>query len=115
VDVSTRQAEVQRGEQLAQAEADRLAEWLRFRSGSPAIAELRTFGEAVRVRELRRSSSRLRGLTPEQLAAVDALTSGIVNKLLHGPTVALRKAGPGRTHSRILRLVRPSTSRGRTA
>lgn len=115
VDSPTRRAEEQRAEALAVEETDRLAEWLRFRAVSPAITELRTYAEAIRTSELRRSATRLRDLTPEQLAAVDALTTGIVNKLLHGPTVALRRAGPGRSHSHILRLVRPSTSRGRSA
>ncbi|HEV7665054.1 MAG TPA: hypothetical protein VGQ62_16100, partial [Chloroflexota bacterium] len=68
--------------------------------------------------ELRRSASRLRDLTPEQIAAVDALTTGIVNKLMHGPTVALRDAatrpgGLGRSRLQILRLLR--STRGRTA
>ena len=119
VDVSTRQVEQQQAESLAAEEADRLAEWLRFRAMSPAIAELRTFAESIRKSELRRSAPRLRDLTPEQSAAVDALTAGIVNKLMHGPTVALRDAaarpgGNGRSHSRILRLLRPNRGR-RTA
>jgi glutamyl-tRNA reductase len=118
IDADTRHAEYQRAEQLAIKEADRLAEWLRFRAVSPAIAELRTYAEAIRTSELRRSASRLRDLTPEQLAAVDALTAGIVNKLMHGPTVALRDAagrpgGLGRSRTRILRVLRPS--QGRTA
>jgi glutamyl-tRNA reductase len=108
VDTSVRASELTRAEALALDEADRLARWLRFRSASPAIAELRTFAETIRVRELARSSSRLRDLTPEQVAAVDALTSGIVNKLLHGPTVALRDA-PARAH--ILRMLRPRAGR----
>jgi glutamyl-tRNA reductase len=107
VDSSTRQAEHQRAEALVLEEAERVAEWLRFRAISPTIAELRTFAEAVRTSELRRSASRLRGLTPEQIAAVDALTSGIVNKLMHGPTVALRDAARSpRGSSGILRIVR---------
>ena len=58
-------------------------------------------------------------LSPEQIAAVEALTAGIVNKLMHGPTVALRDAAtrPGgldRSRSRILRVVRPPRGR-RTA
>jgi glutamyl-tRNA reductase len=110
VDTSVRSSEVAHAEQLAADEANRLAEWLRFRSASPAIAELRTFAETIRVRELQRSSSRLRDLTPEQVAAVDALTAGIVNKLLHGPTVALRDAS---TRSRVLNVLRPK--QGRTA
>ena len=121
VDTPTRHAEEQRAEALAVEEADRLAEWLRYRSVSPAIAELRTYAEAVRTAELRRSASRLRDLTPEQIEAVDALTHGIVKKLMHGPTVALRDAAlrqnnVGRSRSQILRVLRPAGgSRGRTA
>jgi glutamyl-tRNA reductase len=114
-----RQAERQQAEGLAAEEAERLAEWLRFRAVSPAIAELRTFAESIRKSELRRSAQRLRDLTPEQSAAVEALTAGIVNKLMHGPTVALRDAAAhsgakGRSHARILRLLRPTRGR-RTA
>jgi glutamyl-tRNA reductase len=117
VDAGTRQAEHTRAESLAADEADRLDRWLHLRAVSPAIAELRTYAEAIRVTELRRSASRLRDLTPEQIAAVDALTTGIVNKLMHGPTVALRDAatrpaGLVRSRARILRVVRPP--RGRT-
>jgi glutamyl-tRNA reductase len=115
VDSPTRRAEEQRAEDLANEEAQRILHWLRLRSVSPAIAELRNYAESIRTAELRRSAALLRDLTPEQIAAVEALTNGIVNKLMHGPTVALRKAGVGRSRSRILRLVRPATSRGRTA
>jgi glutamyl-tRNA reductase len=121
VDMPTRRAEVLHAEALAIEEADRLAEWLRFRAAGPAIAELRTYAEAVRTAELRRSASRLRDLTPEQIEAVDALTHGIVKKLMHGPTVALRdaagrQANLGRSRSQILRVLRSSgRTRGRTA
>jgi glutamyl-tRNA reductase len=116
VDVSTRRAEQDHAEALAAEEADRLSAWLRFRAVSPAIAELRTYAEAIRANEMRRSATRLRDLTPEQLAAVDALTASIVNKLMHGPTVALRDSAlrtgrAGRSHSHILRVVRPSRRR----
>lgn len=115
VDTPTRHAERQRAELLACEEAQRLAAWVRTRAVSPDIAELRTYAESVRAAELRRSAARLRDLTPEQVAAVEALTSGIVNKLMHGPTVALREAGVGRSRAHILRVVRPRTSRGRSA
>jgi glutamyl-tRNA reductase len=118
LNAESRHAEQQRAEALAIEETDRLTDWLRLRAVSPAIAELRTYAETIRRNELRRSASRLRDLTPEQTAAVEALTAGIVNKLMHGPTVALRDAaarsgGLGRSRTRILRVLRPS--RGRTA
>ncbi len=121
VDTPTRRAEEERAEALAIEEADRLAEWLRFRAVSPAIAELRTYAETIRTDELRRSASRLRDLTPDQIEAVEALTNGIVNKLMHGPTVALRDAAirqgnVGRSRTQILRVLRPARgTRGRTA
>jgi glutamyl-tRNA reductase len=116
VDADSRNAERQRAEALAAEEANRLAEWLRTRAVSPAITELRTYAESIRRTEVRRAASRLRDLTPDQIAAVEALTSGIVNKLMHGPTVALRDAatrpgGLGRSRSSILRVLRPNRGR----
>jgi glutamyl-tRNA reductase len=106
----------ERAEALAAEEAEHIVEWLRLRAVGPAIVELRGYAEAIRVAEMRRSSARLKGLTPEQSAAVEALTAGIVNKLLHGPTVALRNAaarpgGLGRSQSRIVRVVRADQAR----
>jgi glutamyl-tRNA reductase len=114
IDVSERRVELERAEALAGEEADRLGAWLRLRAAAPAITELRSYAEGVRARELRRSAQRLKGLTPEQAAAVEALTAGIVNKLLHGPTVALREsAAARRSGRRILHLMHPP--RGRSA
>ena len=42
--------------------------------------------------EIRRIHSRLGTLTEEQLAAVEALTRGLVNKFLHPPMQALKQA-----------------------
>ncbi len=50
-------------------------------------------------------SSRNVHLTPDERAAVDALTRGIVAKLLHDPIVALKERsepGSGRTHAKLL-------------
>src|SRR5258708_8076338 len=74
VDVATRHAERAQAEVLAIDEADRLAEWLRYRAISPAITELRTYAETIRLSELRRSPARLRELTPDPLPPAQALT-----------------------------------------
>jgi glutamyl-tRNA reductase len=116
LDVTARRAEIERAEALAAEEAERIADWLRVRAVGPAIVELRGYAEEVRVAEIRRSSTRLKGLTPEQGAAIEALTAGIVNKLLHGPTVALRNAAarPGglrRSQLRIVSVLRADRTR----
>jgi glutamyl-tRNA reductase len=111
IDVAGRRAELDRAEALAADEAGRLAGWLRQRASSPAIAELRAYAEEIRARELRRAAPRLRDLTPEQAAAIDALTTGIIKKLLHGPTLALREGasrpgGLARSRTLVQRVLR---------
>jgi len=59
---------------------------------APAIVGLQRKAEELRQAELRRVLSRLGGLTAEQLAAVEAMSKGLVNKLLHPPMQALKDA-----------------------
>jgi glutamyl-tRNA reductase len=53
----------------------------------PTIRALRARAEQVRQQELARASARLAGLDEHQRAAVEAVTRGLVNKLLHDPMV----------------------------
>jgi glutamyl-tRNA reductase len=54
---------------------------------TPTIRALRARAEQVRQQELARASARLAGLDERQRAAVEAVTRGLVNKLLHDPMV----------------------------
>jgi glutamyl-tRNA reductase len=54
---------------------------------TPTIRALRARAEEVRLQELARASARLAGLDAQQRAAVEAVTRGLVNKLLHDPMV----------------------------
>ena len=53
----------------------------------PTIRALRARAEQVRQQELAKASARLAGLDEQQRAAVEAVTRGLVNKLLHAPMV----------------------------
>jgi glutamyl-tRNA reductase len=110
-----RRAEIEQAELLAVEAAQTIARWLRVRAVSPAIVELRRQADAVRTLEMRRVAQRLAGLTPEQHSAVAHLTEAIVNKLLHGPTVALREAAAGCTSTdpsqRVLDVLRLDRAR----
>ncbi|HVN52433.1 MAG TPA: hypothetical protein VMT43_13440, partial [Acidimicrobiales bacterium] len=59
---------------------------------APLVAALHERGESIRSTELDRYRSRLAGLDDRQLEAVEALTRGIVGKLLHEPTVEVKDA-----------------------
>jgi glutamyl-tRNA reductase len=54
---------------------------------APTIRALRARAEQIRQRELAKASTRLAGLDAQQRAAVEAVTRGLVNKLLHDPMV----------------------------
>jgi glutamyl-tRNA reductase len=88
----------ERGRQAVDAEALISAEVERFHvrqrtvNVAPAIVALQRKAEEIRVAEIQRIHSRLGSLTQEQLAAVEALTRGLVNKFLHPPMQALKQA-----------------------
>jgi len=79
-------------ESLIAAEVQRFHQRQRTVNVAPAIIALQRRAEEIRQAELQRIHSRLDSLTPEQLAAVEALTRGLVNKFLHPPMQALKQA-----------------------
>jgi glutamyl-tRNA reductase len=88
----------ERGRQAIDAEALIAAEVERFHlrqrtvNIAPAIVALQRKAEEIRIAEIERMHGRLGPLSPEQLAAVEALTRGLVNKFLHPPMQALKQA-----------------------
>ena len=74
------------------AEVERFHQRQRTVNVAPAIVALQKRAEEMRVAEIERIHSRLGTLTAEQLAAVEALTRGLVNKFLHQPMAALKQA-----------------------
>ncbi len=79
-------------EAIIAAEVERFHQRRRTVNAAPAIVALQKKAEEIRVAEIQRIHSRLGSLTSEQLAAVEALTRGIVNKFLHPPMQALKQA-----------------------
>ena len=77
---------------IVAVEAARVAEWRRARDAAGAIRDLRQRAEEIRSEELARAGSRLADLSPRERETVETLTTQIVNKLLHAPTVALKDA-----------------------
>jgi glutamyl-tRNA reductase len=97
----------ERGRQAGDAEALIAAEVERFHQRrravnvAPAIVSLQQQGEEIRLNELKRMQARLGTLTPEQAAAVEALTHGLVNKFLHPPMQALKQAARENDTTRV--------------
>jgi glutamyl-tRNA reductase len=75
------------GEELERFQTDRAA-----REVAPLVTELRAHAEQIRLGELARFRAKLDALPDDARRTVEALTQGIVNKLLHEPTVRLKDA-----------------------
>jgi glutamyl-tRNA reductase len=90
--LSGRRREAERAESLVAAEAEKFHEWHASLDVVPAIASLRARAEEIREAELQKAESLLGRLDESQRRAVEAVTSQIVNKLLHLPTVRMKQA-----------------------
>ena len=101
-----RVAEVERVRRLIAEESSGFMTWQREVRLGPVIRALRARAEEVRRRELARAEARLAGLDASERAAVEAVTSRLVNKLLHEPVVrgkALAAGPDGDLYARMLR------------
>jgi glutamyl-tRNA reductase len=76
---------------IVEEEVERFTGWTRAAEVEPTIRAIRSQAEAVRQAELERLRGKLATLDDQQRAAVDSLTRGIVNTLLHHPTVRLKE------------------------
>jgi glutamyl-tRNA reductase len=87
-----RRAEVPNALGIVADELDRYLDLSSQRQVAPIVAALHSRADEVRAAELERFRRRLAGLSPAERQAVEALTRGIVAKLLHDPTVAVKTA-----------------------
>jgi len=92
-----RRREVARVRRIISAELERLRTERTAREAAPLVSALRTRGEDIRLAELERFRAKLDGVDTRTAEAIEALTRGIVAKLLHEPTVRVKEAaGSGR-------------------
>jgi glutamyl-tRNA reductase len=96
-----RQREAHRAEALVTREVTRFMGRLALLEVVPTIVSLREKLEAIRAAELERALARVPGASEEMRRAMEALSQGIVSKVLHGPVVHL-KASSREGHGRRL-------------
>ena len=97
-----RTREVASVRRLLDEEVDRYLGATSAREVAPMIVALRGRAEEVRLAELERFRQRLEGLDAAQLDAVEGLTRGILSKLLHDPSVALKDAAGSPKGDRLI-------------
>jgi glutamyl-tRNA reductase len=89
---SGRRNEVAKVEAIVAQEVDRYLAAATASAAAPLVAALRERAEGLRTAELDRHRAKLAALDDSQREEVEALTRGLVAKLLHEPTVRLKDA-----------------------
>jgi glutamyl-tRNA reductase len=89
---AARRHELGRAEAIVDEELEHFRAWRSSLVAVPAIASLRARAEEIRMAELAKAERRLRGFTEPERQIVDRVTTQLVSRLLHLPTVRLKQA-----------------------
>jgi glutamyl-tRNA reductase len=100
-----RSREAQRAEEIVASEVERFRERLRELDVVPTIVSLQDSMEMLRQAEIERVRGRLGNLTADQEQAIEALTRGIVNKVLHTPITALKSAAKTQQSESLVQII----------
>jgi glutamyl-tRNA reductase len=104
--VADRQKEAELADDIIDVEVERFHARLQTLEVVPTIVSLQDHLETIRQAEIDRVRGRLGPLSPEQELAVDALTRGIVNKIMHTPISTLKTAARESEATTIIEVVR---------
>ncbi len=111
--IRERLREAQRGEAIVEREVAKFRARLGDVEIIPTIVSLRERLEEIRAGEVRKTLARLPDASPETRAAIEALSAGIVNKILHVPITKLRESSRAGAHRSWLALVHELFGLGR--
>ena len=82
--------EALKAEKIVDEEISFVQRWIKSLEVVPTITALRKKADSIRAGELDRFRKKLSQLGPSEWESIEALASGIVNKLLHDPLVVLK-------------------------
>jgi glutamyl-tRNA reductase len=104
--VSDRKKEAERAEAIVTNEVAKFHVRLQTLDVVPTIVSLQDHLETIRQAEIDRVRGRLGSMTTDQELAVDALTRGIINKIMHTPISTLKTAARDPESTTVIDLVR---------
>jgi glutamyl-tRNA reductase len=108
--VANRRVEAERAEAIILSEVEKFEARFEAREHAldivPTIVSLQDHLETIRQAEIDRVRGRMGKLTPEQEMAVEALTRGIINKVMHTPITTLKSAAKEAEATTVIDVVR---------
>jgi glutamyl-tRNA reductase len=104
--VADRKKEAEKAEDIVNDEVTKFHVRLQTLEVVPTIVSLQDHLETIRQAEIDRVRGRLGAMTTDQELAVEALTRGIVNKIMHTPISTLKTAARDSESTTVIELVR---------
>jgi glutamyl-tRNA reductase len=98
---SVRKAEARRAEAIIEEEIQRFAKWLGTLDAVPTIAALRRRADEVVEHVLGENAGRWETLSPRDRQRVEAVARSVASRLLHEPTLRLKRNEGDRAHARL--------------
>jgi glutamyl-tRNA reductase len=89
--IRDREKEAQKAETLVQDEVVKFVNWYRSLDVTPTIIALRKKFEEIRRKELEKTFSLHPNLSDKEKKSLEALTSAIINKIMHTPITLLKR------------------------
>lgn len=86
-----RHKEAEEAEQIIIEEIDKFYRWIKSLDVVPTIIALRQECDSIRKAELAKALSALQSLSPKEQKVLEAMTTAIVNKILHHPVTHLKR------------------------
>ena len=103
--LSTRESEAPRAQEIVEQEIHRFARWLGQLETLPTVSALREHGNELVEQVLAENAGRWESASPRDLARIEAVARAVMSRLLHEPTIRLRSLSEERGHA-SLELVR---------
>lgn len=91
--LSDRVKESEKAHMILEEEVLKFSQWLKQLDKAPIIARISQKVEEIRSAELKKATSKLKGMDQETLDRIDALTKAITAKLLHPHLALIRQNG----------------------
>ncbi len=103
---SDRKREAQKAEEIVEIEVQKFQSRLQTLEVVPTILSLQEHLETIRQAEIDRVRGRLGPLSPEQEMAIETMTRGMINKIMHTPISTLKTAARDPEATTVIDLIR---------
>jgi len=101
-----RAKEAEKAEHIIAQEVQTYQQWEQSLDAVPTIVELREKVETIRRKEVDKTLSQLGDITEKQRDLIEAMSSAIVNKIIHAPIVVLKQSASDPENSGLFAVVR---------